>query len=169
MNSIDIDALVCPFCNAKNSLTPFASYSRHLVTYSDGTVFDNTITISRYVCSSCGHTHAILPSVIIPYISFSFQFNISLVYDYLVHTFPSLESLCVHYSIAISTFYRIFKRFKEHKALWLGLLDDSLKSDLAFTQNILNNAFIDLEHFILSFFLKTALSFLQENVIVRIT
>jgi len=168
MESLNIDALVCPCCGAKHSLTIFASYNRHLVTYNEGISINNNISISRYICSSCGHTHAILPSVIIPYMSFSFNFTISIIYDYLVHTFPSVEVMCEHYHIAISTFYRIFKKFKNHKKLWLGLMDDYLTSNLLFIDKLLKNSFSELEKFISDFFLRISLSFLQGNVTLSV-
>ncbi|WP_367114826.1 DUF6431 domain-containing protein [Clostridium sp.] len=65
-----IRSLVCPLYGAKHSISSFASYKRHLVTYDNNTVQDNVIVILRYMCSSCGHTPALLPSVIIPYSSF---------------------------------------------------------------------------------------------------
>lgn len=169
MSTFNADDLVCSFCGAKHSLSFFASYERHLVIYCDGAASDNIITISRYICSSCNRTHAILPSVIIPYISFSFHFTVSIIYDYLVHTFASVELMCEHYGIAITTFYRILKSFKEHKKLWLGLMEDAIKSDLDFVVNINKSSFLDNEVFLYEFFSKTALSFLQLNVKFRIT
>lgn len=169
IDSLDVNALVCPFCGAKHSLTIFASYQRHLVTYSEKVTSDHNISISRGICSSCGHTHAILPSVIIPYMSFSFGFTISIIRDYLVNTFPSVKVMCENYGIAITTFYRVFKKFKEHKKLWLGLMKDFLISHLSFINDLLKNSFIELEQFISAFFIKTALSFLQGNVILCVT
>ena len=163
ISSIDEDALICPICGAKHSLSLFATYARHLVTYNNNTAHNNIITILRYICSSCEHTHAILPSVIIPYMSFSFQFTISIIHDYLIHKFHSVEAMCEHYGIAITTFYRIFKNFKEHKKLWLGLLEYSIHSSLSFIEHMIRNTFIELDGFMLSFFKKTALSFFQES------
>lgn len=161
VNSLNIDALTCPFCGAKHSLAPFGSYNRHLVTYDNNTAQDNIISIPRYICSSCGRTHAILPSVIIPYMSFSFNFTISIIHDYLVHKFNSIQGMCEHYGIAISTFYRILKKFKEHKQIWLGLLEDKLISNLSFIQLILNNTFDEMEDFIIQFFKRNGSSFFQ--------
>ena len=161
MKAINIEELVCQFCGAKHALTSFASYKRHLVTYDNNEVHDNIIIISRYVCSSCGHTHAILPSVIVPYMSFSFKFIVSIIHDYLICKFKSVEAMCEHYCIAISTFYRILSKFKEHKKLWLGLLEDKLISKLSFIQTIISRTFIETETFIINFFNRTALSFFQ--------
>jgi len=161
VSSVNIDTLVCPFCGAKHALSPFASYKRHLVTYDNNTAQDNIIIIHRYICSSCKRTHALLPPVIVPYMSFSFKFTVSLIHDYLVHKYHSVEAMCEHYGIAISTFYRILKKFKEHKQIWLGLLEDKLISNLSFVQHILNSSFDELEDFIIQFFKQNGLSFFQ--------
>lgn len=161
MKALIIDDLVCPFCGAKHALSPFAYYKRHLVTYDNNEVHNNILTISRYICASCKHTHAILPSVIVPYISFSFKFIVSIVHDYLICKFSSIEAMCEHYCIAISTFYRILRKFKEHKKLWLGLLEDKITSNLNFVQNILNNTFKELEDFLIKFFKRNGWSFFQ--------
>lgn len=163
INSVDIHALVCPNCSAKHSISLFSSYYRHFVTYDEGVPTDNLIRIPRYICSSCNSTHALLPAVIIPYMSFSFNFTISLIYSYLTHRFSSISALCEHYQIAISTFYRIFKNFKLHKQLWLGLLHDSLISSLSFVQSFKNYPFIYFENFLLKFFSRFGLSFFQET------
>ena len=161
MKALIIDDLVCPFCGAKHALSPFASYKRHLVTYDNNEVHNNILTIYRYICSSCRHTHAILPSVIVPYMSFSFKFIASIVHDYLICKFNSVEAMCEHYCIAISTFYRILRKFKEHKSLWFGLLEDKLISNLNFIKNILNNTFKKLEDFLMEFFKRNGSSFFQ--------
>ena len=95
IKSLNIDALVCPICGAKYSLSLFASYKRHFVTYDNDAVHDNIVTISRYICSSCRRTHALLPSVIVPYLSFSFRFSVNLIHDYLVINFI-LWKLCAN-------------------------------------------------------------------------
>lgn len=161
VSSVNIDTLVCPFCGAKHALSPFASYKRHLVTYDNNTAQDNIIIIHRYICLSCKRTHALLPTVIVPYMSFSFKFTVSLIHDYLVHKYHSVEAMCEHYGIAISTFYRILKKFKEHKQIWLGLLEDKLISNLSFVQHILNSSFDELGDFIIKFFKQNGLSFFQ--------
>ncbi|MBX4272228.1 DUF6431 domain-containing protein [Clostridium estertheticum] len=161
VSSVNIDTLVCPSCGAKHALSTFASYKRHLVTYDNNTAQDNIIIIHRYICSSCKRTHALLPSVIVPYMSFSFKFTVSLIHDYLVHKYPSVEAMCEHYGIAISTFYRILNKFKEHKQIWLGLLDDKLISDLSFVQHIINSSFNEIENFIIQFFKQNGSSFFQ--------
>jgi transposase-like protein len=161
VSSVNVGTLICPFCGAKHALSPFASYKRHLVTYNNNAAQDNIIIISRYVCSSCKRTHALLPSVIVPYMSFSFNFTVYLIHDYLVHKYRSVEAMCEHYGIAISTFYRILKKFKKHKQIWLGLLKDKLISNLSFVQHIINSSFDEIEDFIIQFFKQNGSSFFQ--------
>lgn len=161
MKKLNIEVLVCPFCGAKHAVSSFASYKRHLVTYDNNAAQDNILIIPRYICSSCGRTHALLPSVIVPYMSFSFKFTVSLIHDYLVHKYHSVEAMCEHYGIAISTFYRILKKFKEDKQLWLGILEDKLISNLSFVQHIINSSFDEIENFIIQFFNQNGSSFFQ--------
>ncbi len=163
MKLLNIEELKCPFCGANHSLSPFASYNRHFVTYENNIAEDNIISILRCICSSCGHTHALIPSVIVPYMSFSVKFTISIIHDYLIHKFHSVEDMCEHYGIAISTFYRILKKFKEHKKLWLGLLSDKHTSNLIFIRHLLNSTFIQIEMFLSKFFDKIGISFFQET------
>jgi rubredoxin len=165
IESIDSDVLVCPVCKAKHTLSDFASYERNLVTYdlSTSTVSTNVLTIPRYICSSCGHTHAVLSSVIIPYMSFSFGFVVALVKAFLAKKFTSIEALCNHFCIAITTFYRIFKQFKTHKALWLGILAAHQTSDATFISFISSLTLNASSKFKYDFFSMTALSFLQPN------
>lgn len=161
MESISLKDLICPSCGAKHALSLFASYERHLVTYDGNVTHDNIINISRYICSSCGHTHAILPPVIIPYSSFSFKFTVSIIHDYLIGRFRSVEAMCKHYGIAISSFYRLFKKLEEHKKLWFGLLEDKLNSSLDFIRNLKIYTFTKIETFIINFFKQNGLSFFQ--------
>lgn len=53
---------ICPVCHAKACLSPFASYTRYLVEWKEDLPITHEVTVQRYRCSSCGHTHAQLPS-----------------------------------------------------------------------------------------------------------
>ena len=173
ISSIDVERLSCPYCKGKGRLTYFASYKRHLITYENGKVVDHIVEIPRYICPSCDHPHAILPSAIlpsailpsaiVPHRSFAFGFLVSLIYDYLTGTFSSVEMLCKHYEISISTFYRILDNFKEQKKLWLGLLGDKIIDDLDFIQNLRSAPFTIIEEFIKGFFMRRGVSFFQET------
>ena len=84
----------------------------------------STITVARYICDLCGHTHALLPSCIIPYRSYSLRFLLTVLRAYFIRTCP-VEQICSRYGITVSTLYRFVQLFREQKALWLGVLEDA--------------------------------------------
>lgn len=163
IKSINVSGLACPSCGAKHSMSIFAHYKRNLVTYDNNKVSENKVSIPRYICSSCNHTHAVLPPIIVPYAAFSFKFMVNIIYDYIKRRFNSVEAMCRHYQISISTFYRILNKFKEDKLLWLGFLKDKMISDLAFVQDIKRKTFAQTEYFMEKFLDKNGLSFLEKH------
>ena len=157
----------CPSCHAPSSaFRRNGSYERHLVCYHDRLVCDQLVRVRSVLCSSCNSSHALLLSVIIPYSSYSLAFLISLLYARLTRKFPSVLSLCAHFDISESTYYRIKKRF---------LLDsrELLAALHAFAQNAGTiEAFFSIStsslHGPLSvFFRSTGHSFLQPCIRLR--
>lgn len=163
LQSIDITKLSCTHCNAKYAMSFFGSYKRHLVTYDRGVVIDNLVTIPRYICSSCNRTHAAISSVIIPYVSFSFGFLLSLLKAYIYKSFSSIEDLCSHFLISFSTFYRIYKLFKDHKSQFLGFLDNKATSDKDFLALVEAFNYLELLQFKLDFFKSSGIYFFQSK------
>ena len=125
----------CPVCGAKGCMDMSGHYERYLVSWSDGSVISRTITVERYQCASCGHTHAILPSCLIPYKSYSLRFILIVLRSYFLHVSP-VEKLCEGYGISISTLYRWLKLFQRHKALFLGVLEDAWVSCTSFLEGL---------------------------------
>ena len=68
----------CPVCGAKGCMDTFDDYERYLVSWEDGGAVSRIITVERRQCASCGHTHAVLPSCLIPYKSYSLRFILAL-------------------------------------------------------------------------------------------
>ena len=125
----------CPICGAKGCMDPFEHYERYLVSFEDGEVVSRVVTVERRQCASCGHTHAVLPSCLIPYKSYSLRFILIVLQNYFIRTCP-VEQLCERYGISISTLYRWLRLFKEHKALFLGVLEDACMSCLSFLEGL---------------------------------
>lgn len=113
---------VCPVCHAKACLSPFAPYTRYLVEWKDGSPFTQGVTVPRYRCSSCGHTHALLSSALVPYSSYSLRFILLVLRDYFLHR-ACVQKICEHAGISASTLYRWKALFFAQKALWLGVLE----------------------------------------------
>ena len=57
--------LRCPCCH-DNNFIKWGTYTRN-VFYIDEIIRYDVITIQRVRCKGCGHTHALLPSFIVPY------------------------------------------------------------------------------------------------------
>lgn len=113
----------CPVCHAKARLSPFASYARYLVEWKGSLPATHEITVQRYQCSSCGHTHALLSSALVPYSSYSLRFILLVLRDYFLGR-TCVQKICEHAGISVSTLYRWKALFLAHKALWLGILED---------------------------------------------
>ena len=148
----------CPFCGAKHpQWSHFASYERNLISFERGSSVIYTITVSRIICSSCGHTHAILPEIIIPYSSYSLVFVLTVLRDYYL-SHMTVQALCDKYMIATSTLYAWKRLFQIHKKLWLGILEDAATSPLTFLSSLPSLATSDD---LAIFFQRHAQSFLQ--------
>ena len=121
-------------------MDPFGHYERYLVSFEDGGAVSRIITVERHRCVSCGHTHAILPSCLIPYKSYSLRFVLTVLRSYFVHVCP-VEKLCERYGISISTLYKWRDLFKRQKAMVLGVLEDAARHAVSFL-GYLNGPFL---------------------------
>lgn len=149
----------CPVCGASHECSMHASYDRNLIDFISGRPVYHTIRISRVICSSCGHTHAILPDLIIPYSTYGIFFILRVIAEYLIHQ-TSVEALCLHFSITHSMLYRWYQLFLEHKSLWLGILDSAETSSFTFLKLLVSKEY---SKFSVSFILRTSFSFLQSH------
>lgn len=112
----------CPKCGAVGRLSPFDSYQRSMISVHDGHCHDSVVSIPRYICNSCGHTHAVLPDILIPFGSYSLRFVITVLSGYLKRSCTVAE-YCEHWRIAISTLYRWIHLFVHHYNSWCRILD----------------------------------------------
>lgn len=157
----------CPSCHAPSSaFHRNGSYKRHLVCYHDGHVCDQLVRVRSVLCSSCNSSHALLISVIIPYSSYSLGFLISLLYARLTRKFPSVLSLCAHFDISESTYYRIKKRFVLDSKEFMAVLHD-FAQDAGTTAALLSISPSSLHGPLSVFFRSTGHSFLQPCIRLR--
>lgn len=164
-----MDKLPCayPRCPSTGRYSAAGSYSRSLVCYTNGRVERHQVHVPRIECSSCGHTHALLPPVVIPHSPFSLHFVISLLYDFITHAFHDVHSLCSRYDISVSTLYRIWHRFIEDKKLMLGLMDDLIISTQAFLKSFIDFSMADDDRRLMAYFKRLGISFLQPGCTLR--
>lgn len=161
-NNLLAETSSCPSCGApKETFHKDGHYERDFICYEAGTPVYHRITIYCVECSSCGHSHALEPSVIVPYSSFSLTFLMNIIYAKLTKRFLTVEQLCDHFGISVSTYYRIFKRF---------LTDSILLKPLSELSDILEawkNAQEKFHAFLSTFHADCGRSFLQLCVRLR--
>lgn len=63
---INLPYTECPICNS-SELIKWGSYKRNINFIDDNILTYRIITIKRIKCKKCGHTHALIPSFIVPY------------------------------------------------------------------------------------------------------
>lgn len=63
----DIDKNICPSCHAKNKLIKYGKYERNISILVDDSIQNYTVSVQRLICTSCNHTHALLPNFVVPY------------------------------------------------------------------------------------------------------
>lgn len=150
--------LTCPYCRAKTPTWSYHdSYQRYLISFENETTLTYTIDITRIICSSCQHTHAILPEIIVPYGSYSLPLILNVLKDYFLSKM-TVKTLCEKYQISVSMLYRWKRLFLTHKKLWLGILEDIYQNSIAFLSTLPN---FDTSNNLSLFFLYNGHSFLQ--------
>ena len=154
------DMEVCPTCGQRGSCSVHAYYKRHLVDFVNGHVVCVQIRITRVICGSCGHTHAILSDTIVPYESHSLFFILRVLGEYSLRRM-SIEKLCRRYDISLKTLYRWRDLFRKHQREWQGYLT-AMETTLKQAIHAIAS-FDPFQKFASDFFNSTGLSFLQRH------
>lgn len=147
----------CPECGALGHMDSFSSYHRDLITVSNGERTGASLIVPRFRCTSCGHTHSILPDVLIPYSSYSLRFILSVLLDYLQHKY-TVTDLCEHWEISVSTLYDWIHLFLEHYNSWCRSLERILRISYNAVSSVCNT-----DSFPSQFYTKFRFSFLQHH------
>lgn len=159
----------CPCCGSPStSFHKDGSYNRDFICREEGTTICHRIKVKCMECDSCGHSHALLPSVVLPHSSFGFHFVICLLYDYITHNYSSVVELCSKYDISISTLYRIYKRFLQDKLLMLGLMDSVIQSTKSYITSLYTDTFETVDVILCDFFDSHGYSFMQPKCKIRL-
>ena len=151
---------VCPLCGAKGQCKIHAYYDRNLVGFAGGRPMWEKILILRVICESCGHTHAILPDIIIPYDSYSLFFILRVLGERFVLK-TTVDRLCERFCITRNQFYKWLKLWREHKKLWLGVLNSLETTSRSFLKAL--TTMESLSEFTAAFISTYAHSFLQSH------
>lgn len=150
----------CPICKSTGNCHIHDYYGRSIIDFRSGKREKSDLCVMRVFCDSCGHAHAVLPDVIIPYSSYSLLFILRLLGQYFAGRF-SIGQLCERYEISQNQFYKWLALFKSHKQEWLGILAAQETSDLSFLKRIV--LMDPASSFSMGFVLRFAYSFLQSH------
>ena len=124
VHGLDTFQLECNCCHKRGECIRHAYYERGYFLTKEDLALGTTIRILRVICKSCGHTHAILPEEIVPYIRFTIPFITQVLDPYFSHA-QTVVGICEDSWISISTLYSWKERFETHKDQFLGLLKSS--------------------------------------------
>ncbi len=125
----------CPVCASRGTLRPHGTYTRYLISNKKEGTEEQRVTLPRYRCVSCGHTHAAHPSCLIPYSCYSLPFVLKVLRLYFLRLY-TVSQLCERFAVSISTLYRFRDRFLVQKKLLLGLLGDLEEGALSFLEGL---------------------------------
>ena len=119
------------------------------------------LKVQRLLCKGCRHSHAYLPDFIVPFVQLTVGAILCLLKEYYSHK-DNVASLCERLCIDARTLYHYRSVFLEHKALWLGILEDSLTKAEHFLVRIASPEH-DYSSFNMKFLRRTTFSFLQSH------
>ena len=162
MQAVDPFHLKCPNCRANGKCRQFSEYSRMMVSFEKNAVITHHLTITRVKCDSCKHTHAILPSILIPKCIYSLVFILTVLRTYFQKQLQ-IQQICELYEIPHSTLYIWIGMLKRHKTFWLGILKDLDTTVLDFICELFD--FERLEQKLKSFYIYNGCSFLQKTTV----
>lgn len=112
----------CRICGAVGRFSEIHSYQRDMISANGSVRVDTRLSIRRFQCGSCGHTHALLPDVLIPYGSYSLRFILTVLLCYLKRS-STVTNLCRYWGIAVSTLYDWIHLFIIQYNSWCSVLD----------------------------------------------
>lgn len=160
MSHIKPELETCPVCGTTGYCQIHAYYGRSIIDFSCGRKKHSNLCILRVKCESCGHTHALLPDLIIPYSSYSLLFILQVLAEYFTRL-CSVEALCERFGISRKQLYQWRRLFRSHKQEWLGVLKDAEFSEQAFLRQLCQQE--DYSSFSEPFIRRTSFSFLQSH------
>jgi len=121
----------CPSCNSKNSLIRHGVYNRNICIFIENAFVESKISVLRLRCTSCGTTHAILPSDTIPYCFFSFPCVIATLNQYYLEEIP-VKAISNKFSLSYQMIYIFLSKFLLKLLECISFLRVYLSSALSF-------------------------------------
>jgi len=155
-----IETESCPCCKAAGKCGVHGYYMRNLVDYCNNGISVKLIRVLRLVCKTCSHTHAVLPDIIVPYAQYTIRFMCTVVSERLTSA-TTIDAVCKKFDISYKTLYRFLEIYKEHKALWLGILESNEISPAQFF--VVIRTYEHFSDFMSAFTRQFVFSFMQRH------
>lgn len=156
MAHLDLIHQTCPFCGSSSNHKVYSSYERSMISFDAGERRNYLVKVPRIKCH-CGHTHAVLPDILIPYGSYSLRFILLVLCDYLIRKLP-VEEFCLKYQIVKSTLYTWIHLFLQHYNLLAGILSSIDSLDLCSVERIWSYTSLTKD-----FYSRFRFSFMQQH------
>jgi len=157
MKDYNINIAPCPGCGSKGHLSFHDTYDHHLTDYYNGQVQEGSAQMRMVFCSSCGHTHSILPDLFVPHKSYSILFIMLVLRASLLRK-ESVQALCSRYDISVSTYYRWKDTYRTHKSLCIDKIEKYLYEK---DPHLIQPINICFTNFLYDFYSRFGFSFLQ--------
>lgn len=90
-NMVNLPLIVCPHCNS-TQIIKYGTYKRLVIFLIDGAIHNKEVKVQRTKCKSCGKTHALLPSFIIPYKQYSVDLIAQILLDLETETYETVSN-----------------------------------------------------------------------------
>lgn len=119
---LDDYCFTCPHCGKKGCFDRVVPYDRWIITVENDERKEYRVECPSLVCE-CGHWHAVLSDILIPYSSYTARFILHVLNQY-IHRTCTVVELCGKWQIAVSTLYTWIHRFKDHYSLWAGIMGE---------------------------------------------
>lgn len=97
-----------------NRINILSKYGHSSIDLKTGKKTKKELCILRVFCKSCGHAHAVLPDLIIPYSSYSLFFILHVLGQYFAQI-SSIEQICECSGISVNRFFKWLSLWKAHK------------------------------------------------------
>lgn len=102
---------VCPYCGAKRSFVRHGTYQRHSISFIEDWPLEERLCVLRLKCTSCKHTHAILPFDIIPFSIYCAMARLNICAKVYLQGI-AIQKLCEKCHLSYQVIYGFIKQFK---------------------------------------------------------
>lgn len=152
---INLPSLICPCCNSMQ-IIKYGFYKRFFIFLINGIVCYEQIKIQRVKCKSCGRTHALLPTFIIPYKQYSLDLISVILLKLETETYEKVSN---RYNINVRYLANFKKKYvTKHKPRC-----QTAFNNLTFTQIL--NKFIEGSNIIEQYIKINNFNFMQDKIL----